>query len=146
MTSTAPRPAPDAGPHFQLYRASVDGPVRWRLLGGNNRPIGRSALDFPDVPACRQELAVLASALPDLVGRVERHPPNLWVWRLSYQSSEIAVSAHPYDRQIRSAHAMSQFLDRASVARIDPIVMVTTSRRWRSVSTLLGRTAESHRR
>lgn len=125
---------PEAGPHFQLYRTTAHGSVRWRLLGGNNRPIGRSALDHPDVPECLAALTDLLDALATLTGRVERQPPNLWIWRLALDGEDLAYSAHPYDRQIRSQHAMAQFLTRAAVARVDAAVMVTGTRRWRSVS------------
>lgn len=128
------RLVPEPGPHFQLYRASAHGPVRWRLLGGNNRPIGRSALDHPDVDDCLSSVARLLAALTVLTGRVDRQPPNLWTWRLSHDGVDVACSAHPYDRQIRSQHAMAQFLSRAAVARIDAAVMVTAARRGRSVS------------
>lgn len=131
---TTPVAAVDARPHFQLYRTSPHGPVRWRLLGGNNRQLGRSALDHEDVPDCLAALGNLVSALSELSGRVDRQPPNLWVWRLAHDGREVAVSAHPYDRQIRSQHGMTQFLARAAVARIDAAVMVTATRRWRSVS------------
>jgi len=137
----------EVGPHFQLYRASADGPVRWRLLGGNNRPLGRSSLDFPDIPACLQELTVLVGVLTDLAGRVDRYPPNLWIWRLALQGMDVVVSAHPYDRQIRARHGMRQFIDRAAVARVDAAVMVTTNRRGRPLTTLLGsRRTETLRR
>ncbi len=124
----------DVGPHFQLYRTSAGGPVRWRLLGGNNRPIGRSALDHLNVPTCLSSIAQLVAVLPELTGRVDRNPPNLWSWRLGHDGDDVAVSAHPYDRQVRSLHAMRQFLDRAAVARIDAAVLVTDARRGRSVS------------
>ncbi len=125
--------ADPAGSHFQLYRASATSPVRWRLLGGNHRSIGRSPLDFPDVADCLRSLAELVERLPELQGQTSRVPGNLWVWRLSYQGAEVAVAAHTYDRQIRSMHAQAQFLQRASVARIDELVMVSATRRWRSL-------------
>jgi hypothetical protein len=135
----------EGGPHFQLYRGSATAPVRWRLLGGNNRPIGRSALDYVDVLECLQSLAELTAALPELVGRVDRQPPNLWVWRLTHDNIDLALSAHPYDRQIRAQHAMSQFLQNAARARIDKTVIVSAARRWRSISAPAGSRNETVR-
>lgn len=122
------------GAHFQLYQNAMSSPVRWRLLGGNNRPIGRSALDYPEVPDCLQALAELRQRLAELAGRVDRQPPNHWVWRIFLDGTDVAVSSHPYDRQIRSQHGLSQFLHRAGSARIDGGVLVNAStRRWRSL-------------
>ncbi len=133
-SSTAALARAEPGAHFQLYRSSPTSSVRWRLLGGNNRALGRSALDFADVESCLLALAELGAGLPVMVGRVDRVPPNLWLWRLSYQESDVAISAHTYDRQIRSQHALAQFRALATVARIDAAVLVSAARRWRSIS------------
>ncbi|MDQ2837484.1 MAG: hypothetical protein M3Y42_13695 [Actinomycetota bacterium] len=122
-----------AGSHFQLYRSSIASPVRWRLLGGNHRPIGRSPLDFPDVAECLLSLAELVRRLPELDGHLGRVPGNQWSWRLSHLGTEVAIAAHPYDRQIRCLHAQTQFRQRAATARIDEAVMINASRRWRSL-------------
>lgn len=125
--------ASPAGSHFQLYRSSPASSVRWRLLGGNHRPIGRGALDFADVPDCLQALAELVAKLPELDGHVGRVPGNQWSWRLSLAGVEVALAAHPYDRQIRSVHAQEQFRQRAALARVDDVVILTAARRWRSL-------------
>ncbi|MGI8666068.1 MAG: hypothetical protein ACR2N4_08560 [Jatrophihabitans sp.] len=131
---SGPAAGPDlTGSHFQLYRASTSSPVRWRLLGGNHRPIGRSPVDFPDVAGCLRSLTELLGQLPELDGQIARVPGNLWVWRLSHHGVEVAVAAHTYDRQIRSMHAQSQFRLLAAGARIDEPVMVSATRRWRSL-------------
>jgi hypothetical protein len=135
----------ESGPHFQLYRASAATAVRWRLLGGNNRPLARSALDYVDEGECRNALTELNKTLSELVGRVDRQPPNLWVWRLSDVEGDVAVSAHPYDRQIRSQHAMAQFLQNAARARIDKTVVMSAARRWRSISAPAGSRNETVR-
>ena len=129
--AATPAPVPA---QFQLYQSGVEAPVRWRLLSGNHRPIGRSAHAFDTVADCLQSLAELTQSLDQLDLLLARVPGNLWIWRACHGGFELALSAHAYDRQIRAMHAQAQFLQRAATARINDSVMVTAARRWRSLA------------
>ena len=47
--------------HIQLFAAAQVGQVRWRLLSGNNREIGRGAQVFADAETCRIAVKELQS-------------------------------------------------------------------------------------
>ncbi|MEO6701588.1 MAG: hypothetical protein ABI140_16220 [Jatrophihabitantaceae bacterium] len=131
MTASLPDQVPA---QFQLYQTATDAPVRWRLLSGNHRPIGRSAHAFDTIAECLDSLAELSRVLDQLDLLLTRVPGNLWIWRAGYQGTDLALSAHAYDRQIRAMHAQAQFQQRVATARINELVMVTATRRWRSLA------------
>lgn len=120
-----------SGPHFQLYRAAAGGPVGWRLLGGNHRPIGRSASSFADPAECLQALATMVTLLDVLESLVSRQLLNQWGWSLRHRGADLVVSAHSYDRQVRALNAQAQFRSQAARARINETVMLSATRRWR---------------
>jgi hypothetical protein len=129
---TEPAVAADlSGPHFQLYRAAAGGPVGWRLLGGNHRPIGRSVGSFADPAECLQALAVVLTLLDALECAVSRQPLNQWGWLLRHRGIDLVASAHSYDRQVRALNAQAQFRSQAAAARINETVMLSAARRWR---------------
>ncbi len=120
-----------SGPHFQLYRAAAGAPVGWRLLGGNHRPIGRSAGSFADPTECLHALVGVLSLLDVLDCAVSRQPLNQWGWLLRHQGIDLVASAHSYDRQVRALNAQAQFRRQAAAARINETVMLSATRRWR---------------
>jgi hypothetical protein len=119
-----------AGVHFQLYVATAHGEVRWRLLSGNNRDMGRSAQEFVDAEDCRLALKELLCQLNELTPQVRRKAEtNRWIWLLRRGEVAMAESSHSYDRQIRAEAARQQFLVHAATASISASLMISASRR-----------------
>jgi hypothetical protein len=118
--------------HIQLFSLAVNAPVRWRLLSGNNRDMGRSLDEFDDVESCRVALKQLQVDAADLVARVRRLTPSSWQWEITLDEQPIASSGHPFDRLIRCEQGMTQFVTHFATAPIGATLMVSESRRWRA--------------
>ena len=106
------------GLYFQLYVQGSKGPVRWRLLSGNRRDMGRGAVGFADEESCR-------AAIKDMLAHLEQLQPSLlpsdghrWDFRLSYQGQLVVVSGHGFDRRNRCEQAARRFIELASDAEI----------------------------
>jgi hypothetical protein len=94
--------------------------VTWRLIGANNRPLGRAPGPVP--------LATVDSLLQQLLADVGRlafvsaaaQPGPLWTWRAELDRSVVAVSARGFQRQRDAAYSFRQFtlaLESAVVVR-----------------------------
>lgn len=130
MASPQAPAQPPAGFHFQLYVVAGAEDVRWRLLSGNNRDVGRGARGFGDAEECVLALKELLSQLPELTPLLRRKAAtNRWVWTLRRGETAVAESSHSYDRQIRAEAARLQFVARAPTATVSSAVMSSASRR-----------------
>lgn len=123
MTQTAPG-------LVQLYATAPGGQLQWRLLSGNNREVGRSALDYPDEQTCRAAVLEVQHELHTLDGSVRRMPSNLWVWQLAKRDTVVATSGRDYDRMVRAQDSMDAFLRGLRNAPIAPSILVSSARRW----------------
>lgn len=112
---------------FQIYSLGGDGPVRWRLLGGNHRDLGRSVLEYADAESCRIGIKELLAGLDALVVTAVRAGGS-WSWRLVAGREPIVAASHAFDRRIRCMHAGQLFLEVAAVADIRADVLVSS---WR---------------
>lgn len=135
------------GARFQLVavrrRLGVDDPVwpgagalplsdgswcAWRLLGGNNRDLGRSANLFPGVPECKAAVEALRSRVAELVQVMSADPDTgMWIWRLELDGVAVAVAARPYFRQREGQYNLGQFL--AALADVTPVDLTLMVRR-----------------
>jgi hypothetical protein len=120
--------------HIQLFAQSASAPVRWRLLSGNNRDMGRGLDEFDDPESCGVALKQLQMDAAGLTPRVRRLTPSSWEWEIALDEVPIASAGHPFDRLIRCEQGMSQFLEHFPAALIGSAVMLTESRRWRAAS------------
>lgn len=120
--------------HIQLFGAAANAPIRWRLLSGNNRDMGRGSDEFDDAESARVTLKQLQTDAGDLVPRVRRVSPSSWLWEIVLDDVPIAAAGHPFDRLIRCEQGMTQFLKNFATAPIGTGVMLTESRRWRVAS------------
>src|SRR5215475_13074445 len=101
------------GLHFHLYSSPTSGGVRWRLLGGNNRELGRGLLAYENAEACRAGLAQTITDLPTLVPAVMRVDHSHWGWRLRAGTLDVVGSGHPFDRRPRCEEACARFVELA---------------------------------
>jgi hypothetical protein len=106
------------GLHFHLYSSPTSGGVRWRLLGGNNRELGRGMLAYPDAEACRAGLAKTIAELDKLVAAVMRVDHSHWGWRLRAGTLDVVGSGHPFDRRPRCEEACARFVELAPRASV----------------------------
>ena len=86
--------------------------VGWRLLGANNRELGRSPVWYPDVESCREavrslkrEIGVVTSAIT-----ATARPGGAWSWRLAVSGTPVAVAGRPYHRQRECAYNLNHFV------------------------------------
>ena len=109
----------------------------WRLLGRNNRELGRSADTYPTVPECVAAVAaVRAEALTAsrLLSVDAEH--GKWFWRLEVDGVPTVVSSRSYQRQRECLYSLEQFLAAVNQAELPaavrdvPDVTVTQHRQW----------------
>jgi hypothetical protein len=125
MAASAEGPDRQHGLQFSMFAAPSTGAVRWRLLGGNNRDLGRGCLDYPDAATCLAGLRATLTDLALLEPAMLRAEHGRWVWRLRKAGEDVVVSGHPFDRKLRCVEACDRFLRLSPSAEIhdDAVVM-----------------------
>jgi hypothetical protein len=90
-------------------RASAS--IAWRLVGANNRELGRSSRTYADVDACREAVAFLREhidAADSLVANAS--DTGLWLWRLNIGEQWMAVAGRSYLRRRECLYNLAQFV------------------------------------
>jgi hypothetical protein len=109
----------------------------WRLLGRNNRELGRSADTYPTVPECVAAVTALragALSASRLLSVDAEH--GKWFWRLEVDGVPTVVSSRSYQRQRECLYSLDQFLaavieaEPPLLVREVPGVTVTQNRQW----------------
>ena len=118
--------------HVQLFTLRPGPEIHWRLLGGNNREVGRGAERYADVEAAIVAIKHIQLRVADLVPQVGRATPNQWRWTLSLDGTIVVASGHAFDRQIRCEQALAQFRLLFGSAPIGDGLMASGSRRGRT--------------
>jgi hypothetical protein len=96
----------------------------WRLLGGNNRDLGRSAQVFSGPDECRAAVKEVRGRAGDLVAVIlVEADSGMWTWRLELDGSVVAVAARPYYRQREGQYNLSQFLAALADAALSDAVL-----------------------
>ena len=116
--------------HIQLYALSEGAPIRWRLLGGNNRELGRGTGEFADRESCVLGIKHLKNVIDDLEVSLQRNDAGSWGWLLCLGGVPVAASGHRYDRQIRCKQGVVQFIAAFRACEVGGGLMLTHSRRW----------------
>lgn len=124
----------NAGCHILLYAATPDAPVRWRLLSGNNREIGRGLLDYPDAESSCIAIKELQRDVALLDRRIKRVEPNRWLWEVYQGHVPVAMAGRAFDRLIRCEQAVERFVGQLADASVTATVSYTAARRWGSVA------------
>jgi hypothetical protein len=121
-------PGAHAGrPHFEIYAQGSLG-VRWRLLSGNNRDSGRSAVHYVDSDACLSGLRNLIELVDDLQPVHVLAADNRWEWRLCLGSVALASSSRTFDRRLRCVASSQWFVSAAPLAEVRPEVRIAGER------------------
>lgn len=93
----------------------------WRLVGENNRDIGRSAQAYVDPRACRSGVILLRRQLARLEPSVCFDGVGQWTWRLELDGCPVAVSARSYQRRREAVRSLQRFRSLVEIARVpDP--------------------------
>lgn len=115
----------------------------WRLLGGNQRELGRSFDSFDDVVAARASARLLQAAADRVVVAVLVDPvTGLWSWRLRLGEFEVIASSRGYQRRRECESNVACAVLALATAALVPEVLVLPSRAGRGASS--GRTARVH--
>ena len=92
--------------------------MRWRLLSGNHRDLGRSVVDHPDVSSCRRDIEEMLAYLRVAEFGLVRAEGHRWSWRLTERGTAVASSGHSFDRRTRCEQGYALFVLLAPVAAI----------------------------
>jgi len=132
VTSTQHAPIAPSSAHYQIFSAEPATPVRWRLLSGNNRDLGRGLIDFASAAECRDGITLLQKALTEFEDSDVswRRVGHQWTWVLMVDGEPTVAAGGSYDRRIRCEQSLNQFLMLAPVASVGEVVMFSASRRW----------------
>ena len=86
--------------------------VGWRLLGANNRELGRSPVWYPDVETCREAVRTLKREIGAVTSAItaSARPGGAWSWRLAVSGTPVAVAGRPYHRQRECAYNLNHFV------------------------------------
>lgn len=85
--------------HDVAHRHSAGAWSAWRLLGANNRELGRSRHVYPDVRECAESVLLLQQQILHVAPNflVGLHT-GTWHWELYLGRTAMAVSARPFER------------------------------------------------
>jgi len=98
--------------------------VTWRLVGANNREMGRSPQLFASLPACREAVGRLQASLREAQSVLSADPvTGHWGWRVEVGVVTVATGSRLYQRQRECKCSASQFLALAPTALVAPDVV-----------------------
>jgi hypothetical protein len=101
--------------------------VGWRLVGANNRELGRSSKVYADLAACRAAVLDLqrniASAQPVIASSLGT---RMWTWRLDIGGRWVASAGRLYQRRRECQHNLAQFIEVAPTAVSATDIVVRT--------------------
>jgi hypothetical protein len=93
------------------------GLVGWRVLGANNRELGRSAGPFWQVEEAYQAAHEAQAVLKGTVTRFWADDLGAWFWNIDLDGEELAVSGRGYRRQRECIYSIEQFREHFPTAR-----------------------------
>ena len=82
----------------------------WRMLGGNNRELGRGASVHATEQKCLAEMTRVQAESGRSVSFVGLQPSGLWSWQLELDGTPIAVAGRSYRRQRECRYNLEQFM------------------------------------
>ncbi|MFD7441910.1 hypothetical protein [Streptomyces sp. NPDC059909] len=94
-------------------------PVGWRLVGANNRELGRSAEAFDRLTACQAAVDELREKVAG--ARALMSMPDAahsWTWRVQIEGRTLAVAGRTYLRHRECQFNLGQFLAAVPVAQL----------------------------
>lgn len=111
----------------------------WRLIGANNRELGRSALSFVSYQLARRAILQLKQGIGALVHHSTTDPrTGRWGWRFDLEESAVAVSSRWYERDHDGRIGAAKFVTLSADAEVAEGVVTLHERRGLSVVRLPG--------
>lgn len=102
-----------------LPQTAPERPVVWRLVGANNRELGRSAGVSPGLAACREAVVALREGIEHAVSSATvSNVTGMWSWRMEIDGQAVAVSGREYRRQRECHYNLANFLAAVPVAHL----------------------------
>lgn len=102
---------------FLALPGGSDDCFAWRLLGANNRELGRSGWPYADLDSCRLAVLDLLERLDQVEASMAAGPRNsAWTWRLILDGQAAASASRSYQRQRECAYNLERFLEALPVA------------------------------
>ncbi|GAB2916078.1 hypothetical protein GCM10027047_12370 [Rhodococcus aerolatus] len=113
---------------FQVYTsAAAAGPVRWRLISENGRPLAQSAIDFPTYELARDDAAAVREWLPTARFVLSVQDRAGWGWEVHDGPGERGVararSTRRYSRRVECLRAVSRFSSLGLESSVGPRVL-----------------------
>ncbi|MGW2559876.1 hypothetical protein ACWCXB_11630 [Streptomyces sp. NPDC001514] len=94
-------------------------PVGWRLVGANNRELGRSVEAFGSLAACQAAVGELREKVAGArVLMSMSDAAHSWTWRVEIEGRACAVAGRPYLRHRECQFNLGQFLAAVPVAQL----------------------------
>jgi hypothetical protein len=91
--------------------------VLWRLLGANNRELGRATIHAAQEQTCCEAVARLKEEVGRATSRVKVvGATGSWIWSLELEGTIVAASCRSYLRQRECQYSLAQFLAAVSAA------------------------------
>lgn len=114
-------------PHFQLvpgrWWSSSHGAagILWRLLGANNRELGRSTAAYPDAETALDAVAQVRAVARAADAHLVRDPgTGLWAWHLDVDGRVVAASGRGFRLERDGRYNLAQFRELAPTAAAGP--------------------------
>jgi hypothetical protein len=86
--------------------------VMWRLLSGNNRELGRSAMAFADLESAVAAVMMVRGGVRHLESRiVQDSRPTQWSWLMDLDDETTARSSRAYQRLRECHYSLAGFLE-----------------------------------
>lgn len=106
--------------------------VRWRLIAGNRRDIGRSAHLFADIDQGRAALVAFRSNLSRASQRLELDlTAAQWRWRILVDDEVVVASTRGYARRVECQINLAHFTELVPHVTVDPQLRAFTFDRRR---------------
>jgi len=99
-------------------RKTGAGLVGWRVLGANNRELGRSAGPFWRADEAYQAVHEAQAVLERTVTRFWADDLGEWFWNISLDGEQLAVSSRGYRRQRECIYSIEQFREHFPIAKV----------------------------
>ena len=113
LTSQPPR-----GRGWAESRKIGAGLVGWRVLGANNRELGRSVGPFWRTDEAYQAVHEAQTVLDRTATRFWADDLGEWCWNISLDDEQLAVSSRGYRRQRECVYSIEQFREHFPTARV----------------------------
>lgn len=110
--------------------------IGWRLVGRNNRELGRGAASFEAYEPCRA--AVLALQRASLEAAIAPDDVSRWRWTLLVDDRPAAMCGRAYLRRVECEYGLDQFLAHVPLAAVAERVYPHRQRRRNGLSVLDG--------